>query len=92
MWKKILLAGALLQAGAGAQEISHTRLYAAAGLGFVNLKKEGLGIDVPLGSEIVLFAEARWDEAEDELSGDFADLGALDLSGREFSGGLSWRF
>lgn len=50
------------------------------------------GIDVPLGSEIVLFAEGRWDEAEDELSGDFEGLGDLDLSGREFSGGLSWRF
>lgn len=52
----------------------------------------GAGIDVPLGPALVLFAEARWHEAEDELSGDFEGLGDLDLSGRELSGGLSWRF
>ncbi|MGH9465189.1 MAG: hypothetical protein ACRD0X_06045 [Thermoanaerobaculia bacterium] len=52
----------------------------------------GAGLDVPLGSAVVLFAEARWHEAEDELSGDFEGLGDLDLSGREFAGGISWRF
>ncbi len=52
----------------------------------------GAGLDVPLGSEIVLFAEARWHEADDELGSDFEGLGDLDLAGREFSGGLAWRF
>lgn len=50
------------------------------------------GLDVPITSEISLFAQARWDEAEDELSGDFAGLGDLDLSGRQFAGGFGWRF
>ncbi len=52
----------------------------------------GVGLDIPLGREISLFAEARWHEAEDELAADFEGLGDLDLSGREFSGGLAWRF
>jgi hypothetical protein len=29
---------------------------------------------------------------EDELSGEFADLGDLDLSGRRINGGFAWRF
>jgi hypothetical protein len=52
----------------------------------------GVGLDVPIGDTVVLFAEARWHEAEDELAGDFEGLGDLDLSGRELSGGFAWRF
>lgn len=50
------------------------------------------GLDVPLADTWSLFAEARWDNAEAELSGDFRDLGDLDLSGRSYSAGLSFRF
>jgi opacity protein-like surface antigen len=50
------------------------------------------GIEVPVSSSLSLFAQGRWHRADDELQGDFQDLGDLDLSGREISGGLSWRF
>lgn len=50
------------------------------------------GLDVPVTEDIALFAQGRWHRAEDELEGDFEDLGDLDLSGRELSIGLSWRF
>lgn len=50
------------------------------------------GLEVPIGPQWSLFAEGRWHNAEDELSGDFAGLGDLDLSGRQISGGASWRF
>ena len=50
------------------------------------------GLDIPLGAGWALFAEGRWHEADDELSGDFAGFGTLDLSGREISAGVSWTF
>lgn len=50
------------------------------------------GLDVPLGDQFSLFGEARWDRAEDELAGDFRGLGDLDLSGRQLTAGLSFRF
>lgn len=50
------------------------------------------GVDVPLAETWSIFAEARWDDAEGELAGDFRGLGDLDLSGRSYSAGLSWRF
>jgi opacity protein-like surface antigen len=50
------------------------------------------GLDIPLGAGWALFAEGRWHEADDELSGDFEGLGTLDLSGREISAGASWTF
>lgn len=50
------------------------------------------GVEVPVGPQWSLFAEGRWHNAEDELSGDFTGLGDLDLSGRQISGGASWRF
>lgn len=50
------------------------------------------GIEVPVGARWSLFAEGRWHTVEDELSGDFAGLGDLDLSGRQITGGASWRF
>lgn len=50
------------------------------------------GIEVPLGAYLSLVAEGRWDQADDELEGDFAGLGDLDLSGRRVSAGISWTF
>lgn len=50
------------------------------------------GFEVPLAETWSLFAEARWDNAEAELGGDFRELGDLDLSGRSYSAGLSFRF
>ncbi len=51
-----------------------------------------VGVEFPLGPQWGLFAEGRWHQVEDELSGDFEGLGDLDLSGRSISGGASWRF
>ena len=50
------------------------------------------GLEVPLSSYFSFFAEARWDRSDDELGGDFEDLGTLDLSGRRVMGGLAWHF
>jgi hypothetical protein len=47
---------------------------------------------VPLGARWSVFAEGRWQNVEDELSGDFAGFGDLDLSGRQISVGAAWRF
>ena len=51
-----------------------------------------VGLEFPLGPRWSAFAEARWQNADDDLSGDFEGLGNLDLSGRSISGGVSWRF
>ncbi len=51
-----------------------------------------VGAEVPLGPRWGFFVEGRWQRADDELSKDFAGLGKLDLSGRQISGGFSWRF
>lgn len=51
-----------------------------------------VGLDVPVGPQWTVFAEARFVHADDELSGDFDELGDLDLGGRQISGGVSWRF
>lgn len=50
------------------------------------------GLDFRLGPGWSFFAEARWRDADDTLGDDLADLGKLDLSGLEYSGGLSFRF
>lgn len=51
-----------------------------------------VGIDVPIGPNWSIFAEGRWQRADDELGGDFANFGTLDLSGRQINGGVGWRF
>lgn len=51
-----------------------------------------VGLDVPLGDQFSLFGEARWDRVDDELAGDFRGLGDLDLSGRQLTAGLAFRF
>lgn len=50
------------------------------------------GLEVPLSFGWALFAEGRWHEAEDELGDAFEGFGDLDLSGREFSAGVTWTF
>ncbi len=50
------------------------------------------GISIPIGDTASVFAEGRWDSADDELGDDFDGLGTIDLSGRQLSAGFSWRF
>ena len=50
------------------------------------------GLEIPLGRTFSIFAEAKFSDASDDLSGDFEGLGELDLSGQRFAGGFSWRF
>jgi hypothetical protein len=50
------------------------------------------GLDIPIGRDFGLFVEGRWRDAKDDLADDFADLGEIDLSGREITGGVTWRF
>jgi outer membrane protein with beta-barrel domain len=50
------------------------------------------GIEVPLSPYFSFLAEGRWDFADDELGGDFEDLGNIDLSGRRVMGGIAWHF
>lgn len=50
------------------------------------------GLDIQLSREFGLFVEGRWRDAEDDLADDFEDFGTLDLTGREITGGISWRF
>ena len=50
------------------------------------------GLEVPVTPDISIFGEGRWHRADDELEGDFDDLGEIDLSGRSISLGLSWKF
>ena len=50
------------------------------------------GLEVSVSSQLSFFAQGRWHNAEDDLEGDFIDLGELDLSSRELSAGLTWRF
>lgn len=50
-----------------------------------------VGLEVPIGPRMSVFAEGRWTRAEDELDGgDLEGFGDLDLSGREFMAGISW--
>lgn len=51
-----------------------------------------VGVEVPLGPRWAFFAEGRWHDVDDELSGDFEGFGDLDLSGRSITGGFAWKF
>ena len=51
-----------------------------------------VGIEVPVTSNFSIFGEARWHDASDRLAEDFQDFGDIDLSGKEASLGLSYRF
>jgi len=50
------------------------------------------GLDIPLGDTWSVFAEGRWDSAEDDLAGDFEGLGQIDLAGKQIAAGFAWRF
>ena len=50
------------------------------------------GVEVPLGFRWSMLAEGRYRYADDELGGDFAGFGTLDLSGWELSAGIAWNF
>lgn len=50
------------------------------------------GLEVPLGQNWSIFAEAKWTRAEDDLEEDFDGFGELDLSSRDIAGGFSWSF
>jgi opacity protein-like surface antigen len=49
-----------------------------------------VGLEAPLTRNMSIFGEARWTQAEDELSDDFEDFGDIDLSGSTYLVGLSW--
>lgn len=65
---------------------------------FATLQDEGVafgyyylaGLEAPITRRMSIFGEARWDQADDELSDDFEDFGDIDLSGSTFRVGLSW--
>lgn len=65
---------------------------------FATLQDEGVafgyyylvGLEAPVTRRMSIFAEGRWDQADDELSDDFEGFGDIDLSGRTFLVGLSW--
>lgn len=50
------------------------------------------GLDIQLTRNMALFAEGRYQNASDDLRGDFRGSGTLDLSSTAISAGLSWRF
>lgn len=50
------------------------------------------GIEVPIGPNWSLYGDVRRERADDELAGDFAGFGDLDLSGRAYSIGASFSF
>lgn len=78
----VLLLSLLLTGTLGAQERTpSTRLYAAIGLGFVNLEERGIGIDVPLGFQLVL---ARYRLVASVQALDLALLQQRDEAGARF--------
>lgn len=50
------------------------------------------GVDVPISSGFSIFGQARWHDADNDLEGDFATLGDLDLGGAEATIGFAWSF
>jgi len=48
------------------------------------------GVEVRLTESWRAFAEGRWSEMDDDLSGDFEGLGILDLSGSTIAFGVGW--
>lgn len=49
------------------------------------------GLEVPFGRNLSFVADARWDEVETTLGGDFEGFGELDLSGSRYTMGIGWR-
>jgi outer membrane protein with beta-barrel domain len=64
-----------------------------------NLKSDGIafghywlaGLQAPITRRVSLFAEGRWTTVKDNLRDDFEGFGDIDLGGREFAAGVSWR-
>jgi opacity protein-like surface antigen len=64
-----------------------------------NLKSDGVafgyyglvGLQAPITRHVSLFAEGRWTNVDDTLTGDFEGFGDIDLGGREIAAGISWR-
>ena len=50
------------------------------------------GVEVPLGARWNAIAETRYTWSDDDLSGDFAGLGTLDLGGFAVYAGFGVRF
>lgn len=50
------------------------------------------GLDVPLGRNVSVFGEGRWQNAHADLTDDFAGFGRLDLNGIYVTVGAAWRF
>ncbi len=50
------------------------------------------GVDVRVSPSWSLFVDARWHDVDDELDGDLAGFGTIDLSGHEVSLGVAFRF
>jgi len=50
------------------------------------------GLELPLTPRTNALFEGRWSSADDELGGDFAGFGKIDLSGTSVFTGLSFRF
>ncbi|MFQ5349488.1 MAG: outer membrane protein, partial [Thermoanaerobaculia bacterium] len=48
------------------------------------------GVEVPVADSWRVFAEGRWTEMSDDLTGDFEGLGTLDLGGRTIAFGVGW--
>ncbi|MEM7480833.1 MAG: outer membrane beta-barrel protein [Acidobacteriota bacterium] len=51
-----------------------------------------LGVEFPVSHQMSIFGEARWQDLDEDLGGDFEGLGNLDLSGRHLHAGIAWRF
>jgi len=51
-----------------------------------------VGLEVPITEAFGIFGEARWHSVDDELGGDFDGFGDIDLGGREYVAGVSFRF
>lgn len=49
-----------------------------------------VGLEAPVSRNLSIFAEGRWTKVDADLKDDFEGFGNIDLSGREFSAGLSW--
>lgn len=50
------------------------------------------GLEVPLSTAWVIYAEGRYVDAEDELGDDFDGFGDLDLTGQQYAVGVALRF
>jgi len=65
-------------------------VFSERGEAFVGYATAGLELPVSRGFNVGF--EARWFDSDDDLSGDFAGLGEIDLSGFSASVSANWRF